>query len=216
VNKLEGVNNMLVDKSIIGFLTELKSDSPAPGGGSAAALVGAIGAALGIMVGNLTVNSAKYETVHAECRMISLDLGEHLARLERYIDEDTEAFNKVMKAYKLPKETDEEKTVRSKIIQESLKVASMLPFAVAKTCLDVVELTEKILSIGNINAASDAAVAGRMAQAAMWSAIYNVRINLGSIKDVNFVADMKTKVESIIMRSEVLMDQLVKTANEKI
>jgi formiminotetrahydrofolate cyclodeaminase len=207
---------MLIDKSITGFLTELKSDSPAPGGGSAAALVGAIGAALGIMVGNLTVSSAKYEAVHAECRTISLDLEERLARLEKYIDEDTEAFIKVMKAYKLPKGTDEEKMMRSKAIQESLKIASMLPFAVAKTCLEVLELAGKMLFVGNANAASDAAVAGRMAQAAMWSAIYNVRINLGSIKDADFVAGMTAKVESIVTRSEVLMVQLSKTADEKI
>jgi formiminotetrahydrofolate cyclodeaminase len=207
---------MLIDNSITGFLAELKSDSPAPGGGSAAALVGAIAAALGIMVGNLTVSSAKYETVHEECRTLSQDLEKHLSGLEKYIDEDTEAFTQVMKAYKLPKNTDEEKLVRSKAIQESLKAASTLPFAVAKTCLDVLELSGKILCIGNANAASDAAVAGRMAQAAMWSAIYNVRINLGSIKDTDFVADMKASVEGIVVRSEELMVQLVKTADEKI
>ena len=207
---------MLIDKSITGFLAELKSDSPAPGGGSAAALVGAIGAALGIMVGNLTVSNAKYESVHEECTKVSLDLEERLAALEKYIDEDTEAFNQVMKSYKMSKSNDEEKLVRSKAIQESLKVASTLPFAVAKACLNVLELSGKILSIGNANAASDAAVAGRMAHAAMWSAIYNVRINLGSIKDGDFVADMKGKVEGIVARSEELIVQLVKTADEKI
>lgn len=207
---------MLIDKSITGFLAELKSDSPAPGGGSAAALVGAIGAALGIMVGNLTIGSAKYETVHEQCKGVSLDFEERLASLEKYIDEDAEAFKQVMKAYKLPKNTDEEKQVRIKAIQEFLKAASTLPFTVARTCLDVLELSVKILSIGNVNAASDAAVAGRMAEAAMWSAIYNVRINLGSIKDADFVADMKSRVDDIVARSEVLMDQLVKTANEKI
>jgi formiminotetrahydrofolate cyclodeaminase len=216
VNKLGDVKEMLIDKSINRFLTELKSDSPAPGGGSAAALAGAIGAALGIMVGNLTVNSAKYEAVHEECKAISLDLEKCLTRLEKYIDEDTEAFNKVMDAYKLSKKTEEEKIVRTNAIQESLKIASMLPFTVAQTCLEVVELAGKILCIGNANAASDAAVAGRMAHAAMWSAIYNVRINLGAIKDIDFVADMTSKVESIVTRSEALMVQLVKTADAKI
>jgi formiminotetrahydrofolate cyclodeaminase len=207
---------MLIDKSISEFLAELKSDSPAPGGGSAAALVGAIGAALGIMVGNLTISSAKYEAVHEESRKLALDFEVCLAALEKYIDEDTEAFTKVMKAYKLPKSTEEEKMVRLGTIQEALKAASSLPFEVAKICLKVLELSGKILSIGNANAASDAAVAGRMAQAAMWSAIYNVRINLGSIKDADFIAVMTGKAEEIIVRSEELMAQLVKAADEKI
>jgi formiminotetrahydrofolate cyclodeaminase len=212
----ESAHERLIDKSIAGFLTELKSDSPAPGGGSAASLVGAIGAALGIMVGNLTVSSDKYATVHEECKKISQELEACLAELEQYVDEDTEAFTKVMDAYKMPKATDEEKMARSIAVQESLKRASMLPLAVANTCLEVLALAGKMLVIGNANAASDAAVAGRMAQAAMWSAIYNVRINLGSIKDAAFVADLTAKVESIALRSEVLMNQLVKTADEKI
>lgn len=207
---------MLINNSITEFLTELKSDSPAPGGGSAAALVGAIGAALGIMVGNLTVSSAKYEAVHEESRKLALDLEDCLAALEKYIDEDTEVFTKVMKAYKLPKSTDEEKRIRSQVIQEELKAASNLPFEVAKACLKVLELSKKMLTIGNANAASDAAVAGRMAQAAMWSAIYNVRINLSSIKDNDFVNDMTGKVDGLVMRSEVLMTQLVKVADDKI
>ncbi len=207
---------MLIDKSITDFLADLKSDSPAPGGGSAAALSGAIGAALGIMVANLTVGSAKYEIVHDQCRRLTFDFEERLAALEKYIDEDTKAFNEVMKAYKLSKHTEEEKQMRTKVIQESLKAASTLPFTVAEACLDVLELSVKILSIGNANAASDAAVAGRMAEAAMWSAIYNVRINLGSIKDADFVAAMINRVEDLIVQSEALMAQLVKVADEKI
>ena len=207
---------MLIDKSITEFLAELKSDSAAPGGGSAAALAGAIGAALGIMVGNLTVSSAKYEAVHDESRKLTLDLEKCLTALEKYIDEDTEAFNKVVKAYKLPKVTEKEKLERSNAIQETLKVASNLPLMVARTCLEVLELAGKMLSIGNTNAASDAAVAGRIAEAAMWSAIYNVRINLGSIKDTDFVADLKGRIEGIVVRSEVLMAQIARTADEKI
>lgn len=207
---------MLIDKSVTEFLAELKSDSPAPGGGSVAALVGAIGAALGIMVGNLTVSSAKYEAVHEESKKLALDLEGCLLALEKYIDEDTAAFTQVMIAYKLPKGSDEERLVRNKTIQEKLQAASSLPFKVAQNCLKVLELAAKMLFIGNANAASDAAVAGRMAQAAMWSAIYNVRINLGSIKDADFVADMTGKVAGIVARSEVLMTQLVETANVKI
>jgi methenyltetrahydrofolate cyclohydrolase len=207
---------MLTGNSITGFLAELKSDSPAPGGGSAAALVGAIAAALGIMVGNLTMHNGKYESVHEESRKLALDLEACLIALEKYIDEDTAAFTGVMKAYKLPKSTEDEKQMRSQAIQEALKAASKLPFEVAHDCLHVLELSEKMLSIGNVNAASDAAVAGRMAQAAMWSAIYNVRINLGSIQDRDFVTNLTGKIEDIVARSELLMAQLVKTADAKI
>jgi formiminotetrahydrofolate cyclodeaminase len=207
---------VLINKSITEFLVELKSDSAAPGGGSAAALAGAIGAALGIMVGNLTVSSAKYEAAHEESRKLISDLEKCLAALERYIDEDTEAFNNVINAYKLSKSTEEEKLRRSDAIQEALKGASNLPLKVATVCLEVLELSGKMLSIGNTNAASDAAVAGRMAQAAMWSAIYNVRINLGSIKDLDFVAELKGNIEDIVVRSEALMAQLTKTVDEKI
>lgn len=207
---------MLTDESVTGFLAELKSDSPAPGGGSAAALVGAIGAALGIMVGNLTVKSAKYEAVHEESRKLAWELEGCLTALEKYIDEDTAAFTQVMNAYKLPKNTEEDKQIRSQVIQEELKRASNLPFKVATACLTVLELSEKMLSIGNANAASDAAVAGRMAQAAMWSAIYNVRINLGSIKDAQFITDMTGKVADIVVRSEASMTQLIKMADVKI
>lgn len=207
---------MLIDQSIAAFLRELKSDSPAPGGGSAAALAGAVGAALAIMVGRLTLGSANYEPVHAECGQIAAALEPCLAKLTAYIDEDTAAFNKVMAAYKLPKTTDAEKTARGSAIQAALKQASNLPLAVAQTCLDVLELAGKMLVIGNANAASDAAVAGRLAQAAMWSAVYNVRINLSSIKDAAFVADMTARTEHTIIRSKALLDQLITTANEKI
>lgn len=207
---------MLINKSIADFLAELKSNSPAPGGGSAAALAGAIGAALGIMVGHLTVSSAKYEAVHEESKKLISKLDERLRALEKYIDEDTEAFNKVMKAYKLPKGTEEEKGVRSGAIQDALKEASILPWQVANSCLEILKMSNRMLCIGNTNAASDAAVAGRLAQAAIWSAVYNVRINLSSIQDTYFVADMQKKVEEIIKSSEIELSQLIESANEKI
>jgi formiminotetrahydrofolate cyclodeaminase len=206
----------LMDKTIQGFLAELKSDSPAPGGGSAAALAGAIGGALGIMVGNLTIGSGKYAEVHEQAKQLVNELEEKLARLEGYVDEDTQAFTQVMQAYKLPKNTDKEKTLRSQTIQQAMKSAAQLPMQVATICMEVLELSGKMLEIGNVNAASDAAVAGRMAHAAMWSAIYNVKINLGSIKDQEFVATMTKQVASVVDRSEKLLLQLVQKAEEKI
>jgi len=207
---------MLMDKKLNVFLAELKSNSPAPGGGSAAALAGAIGAALGIMVGNLTVSSEKYTEYHKQASQLIEQLEEKLASLERYVDEDTQAFTQVMLAYKLPKSTDKEKTLRSQTIQQAMQSASQLPMKVATVCMEVLEMSGRMLEIGNINAASDAAVAGRLAHAAMWSAIYNVKINLASIKDQNFVADMNKQVNSVVDHSEELFTQLVQQANEKI
>lgn len=207
---------MLMEKKLNDFLAELKSDSPAPGGGSAAALAGAIGAALGIMVGNLTVSTEKYAAVHGEAQELVTKLEEKLASLERYVDEDTEAFTQVMRAYKLPKATDEEKTLRSQTIQQAMQGAAKLPMQVAVVCMEVLEMSGSMLEIGNANAASDAAVAGRMAHAAMWSAIYNVKINLGSIKDQTVVAELTTQVNTVVERSEKLFQELVQKANEKI
>lgn len=207
---------MLIDKKINEFLDELKSDSPAPGGGSAAALAGAVGAALGIMVGNLTVGSAKYEAVHSETKHLMKQLEEKLASLKKYVDEDTQVFNQVMAAYKLPKSTENEKLLRSQTIQQALKEASNLPMNVAQICCDVLKLSVRMLEIGNTNAASDAAVAGRMAHAAMWSAIYNVKINLASLKDQDFVDKMSEQVTVLVQRAEETLDELVKKVNEKI
>lgn len=207
---------MLTEKSIHEFLAELKSDSPAPGGGSAAALAGAVGAALGAMVGNLTVSSAKYANVHAEMKQLIPSLEGKLKSLEGYIDEDTEAFNQVMAAYKLPKSTDAEKLLRSQVIQQALQEASKLPMKVAQVCMEVLELSYKMLELGNSNAASDAAVAGRMAHAAVWSAVYNVEINVASIKDADFVNQMSEQIRLVVDKSDALLAQLAAKANEKI
>lgn len=204
---------MLLDMTLKTFLDELKSDSPAPGGGSAAALAGAIGAGLAQMVGNLTVKSDKYQSVQAEVQTLMPRLEDHIERLARYVDEDTEVFNRVMAAYRLPKVTDEEKAARSEAIQSALKQAALLPMTVAESCQEVLLLSKRMLEIGNVNAASDAAVAGRLAHTAMWAAIYNVRINLGSIKDQDFAAGMRKRTAALLERSEPALAALLKEAD---
>ncbi|MDU4960266.1 MAG: cyclodeaminase/cyclohydrolase family protein [Sporomusaceae bacterium] len=207
---------MLIEQTITAFLQALQSDSPAPGGGSAAALTGATGAALAIMVGKLTLANEKYEPVHDECGKLAAALSACLDKLTLYIDADTAAFSQVMAAYKLPKATTDEKAARTAAVQTALKQAAALPLAVAQTCVEVLELAARMLAIGNTNAASDAAVAGRLAEAAMWSAIYNVRINLASIKDVSFIDATTAAVAREIDRAETLMRQFVPAVNVKI
>mgnify|MGYP003586076603 CR=1 FL=1 len=207
---------MLVDMTIKEFLAEITSDSPAPGGGSAAALAGAVGAALAAMVGNLTLGNAKYEDAQAEVQSIVPHLNSQQVKLEQYIDEDTAVFNKVMAAYRLPKATDDEKLARSQAIQQALKAAAALPMDVAERCCEVLVLSKRMLAIGNANAASDAAVAGRMAHTAMWAAIYNVRINLDSIKDQDFVAEMKEQIKVVTVKGEAALNELLAETDRKI
>lgn len=207
---------MLVQMTVSDFLAEIKSDSAAPGGGSVAALSGALGAALAAMVANLTLDNAKYEAVHAEVARLRPQMHELMSKLEHYVDEDTAMFNKVMDAYRLPKATDEEKTARSAAIQLALKGAAELPMQVALCCQEALLLSKKMLEIGNTNAASDAAVAGRMANTGMWGAIYNVRINLGSIKDQAFTEDMKSQIAALIVHAEIAMQELLNEVEKKI
>ena len=189
---------MLMTKSVQDFITELAADSAAPGGGSAAALAGCLGAALTKMVCNLSLDEAKFGAVLPEIEAIRTESGDLLAKLTRAVDEDAAAFNEVMAAYKLPKATDEEKTARLAAIQQSMKQAALLPLGVAGDCLAVLKLAGRILPIGNANAASDAAVSGLMAYAALQGAIYNVKINLGSIKDAGFCQKTREQIADIL------------------
>ena len=188
---------MLITKSVQDFITELAADSAAPGGGSAAALAGCLGAALTKMVCNLSLDETKFGAVLPEIQAIQTQATDLLAKLTRAVDEDATAFNEVMAAYKLPKTTEDEKTARLTAIQQSMKKAALLPLEVAGDCLAVLKLAGRILPIGNANAASDAAVSGLMAYAALQGAIYNVKINLGSIKDADFCQKTREQISAI-------------------
>ncbi|WP_434131759.1 cyclodeaminase/cyclohydrolase family protein [Sporomusa sphaeroides] len=201
---------------ITDFLEELGSNSPAPGGGSISALAGALGGALTAMVCRLTVDNSKYAEVQSEIQAILAEADRLSAKLTNCVDADTEAFNQVMAAYKLPKATDAEKAARSEAIQKAMQHAADLPLGVAECCLRVLAMSGRVLKIGNANAASDAAVAGLMAHAGLHGALYNVKINLGSIKDEKFVANTQTKVSAIIEEDKVLHQELLATASQVI
>lgn len=207
---------MLIQMKITDFLEELGSNSPAPGGGSISALAGALGGALTAMVCRLTVDNSKYAEVQSEIQAILAEADRLSAKLTNCVDADTEAFNQVMAAYKLPKATDAEKAARSEAIQKAMQHAADLPLGVAECCLKVLAMSGRVLKIGNANAASDAAVAGLMAHAGLHGALYNVKINLGSIKDEKFVANTQTKVLAIIDEDKVLHQELLATAGQVI
>ncbi len=165
------------------FLDDLAAATPAPGGGSAAAHAGAMGAALVAMVARLTVGKKKYAAVEAQMNEI-LNQAERLRReLTAAVDEDSAAFEGVMAAFKLPKDTPKQEKVRTEAIEKASLRAAQVPLAVAKKSVSVMALAERCVALGNLNAISDGASAAAMAHAALTSAGYNVRINVNGLAD---------------------------------
>lgn len=188
---------MLVNKTVKEFVEATASNEPVPGGGSVAALTASIAAALCEMVANLTIGKKKYVEVEDEMKEISQKLNSCRQALLEYIDKDAQSFDEVMKAYGMPKDTDEEKAARSAAIQESMKDAAAVPLAVAKSTFDLMEPIRAVVVKGNSNAVTDGAVAAMMARTGVLGALYNVKINLGSINDQDFVSKVSADVAHI-------------------
>ena len=186
---------MLGQMKITEFLAATASDAPVPGGGSVAALSAGISASLIEMVANLTVGKKNYEAVEAEMKAISEKAHPFLETFVAAIDKDAESFDGVMKAFKLPKETDEEKQARTAAIQAGMKDAANVPLQTARDAFSLFSMIEAIVVRGNSNAVTDGAVAAMMARAAVLGAIYNVRINLMSIKDEAYVAAVTEEID---------------------
>lgn len=184
---------VLVDLTITQFMETLGSDAPAPGGGSASALGGAMGVSLLKMVTELTIGKKKYADVEDDMKVIRTEAAKLQSQLLRAIDKDTEAFDGVSAVFAMPKETDEQKATRSKALQEALKAATIVPFEVMSLLNDVITITEKAVGRSNTNAASDLGVAAVQAKAALQGAWLNVLINLSGIKDETFVTEYKEK-----------------------
>jgi methenyltetrahydrofolate cyclohydrolase len=193
----ERINYMLIEKSFNDFLGELASCSPVPGGGSVAALSASLASALTEMVANLTIGKKGFEKVEEEMKKISRESSNYREKFLKDIDKDAEAFTQVMDAFKLPKNTQEEIAKRKKVIQEEFKNAALVPLEVAKDTVKLMELTSKVVEMGNKNAISDGAVAAMMARSAVLGAISNVKINLQSIKDEDFVNRVSKQANSL-------------------
>jgi formiminotetrahydrofolate cyclodeaminase len=198
------------------FLDELASSAPTPGGGGAAALSGAMGAALVSMVCNLTIGKKNYEAV-------SDDLKKTLARAEalreeltKGIDEDVVAFNKLMGAYGLPKATDDEKAARTAAIQEALKAATLAPLATCKVCYDVIALSKEAADKGNLGVISDAGVAVLAANAGLRSCVLNVFINAKSIKDRDFAEQQLAEVNALLAKAAAETEAVYEVVRGKI
>ena len=202
------------DKSIQIFLDQLASKSATPGGGSVSALMGAQSAALVSMVCNLTIGKPKYAEVEVE--MIALLKQSELLRekLISLIKEDIDVFNQLMIAYGLPKETHEEKQLRTDKIQAVLIAATELPMNCARACAEAIDLSRRAADKGNLGAISDAGAAVMAAYAGLKSAALNVYINTNNIKDEQFVGATLKELDAILKGLELTVEdiyQLVKT-----
>jgi glutamate formiminotransferase/formiminotetrahydrofolate cyclodeaminase len=191
----------LVSMTVERFADEVSSNSPAPGGGSVAALAGSLGAALAAMVANLTVGKAGYESAWASSSSLAERAQELKAALLRAVDDDTRAFDDVLAAMRLPKGTEEERTTRSAAIAAAYEKATAVPLATARQCLQALELAEQAAVTGNRNSASDAGVAALLAKAGLDAAILNVRINLPSVREGKFKTDTVAEVAELQAKS---------------
>ncbi|MFZ5518689.1 MAG: glutamate formimidoyltransferase [Candidatus Zhuqueibacterota bacterium] len=206
----------LVKKDLRDFSNELASESPAPGGGSVAALAGALGAALSTMVANLTVGKKGYESQWEPMRNVAVRGQELKDALLRAVDEDTKAFNTLMAAFGLPKKTGDQASQRESAIQSATKGACLVPLSVMKNSLIVMELARTVALHGNENAASDAGVAALMARAAVHGAGLNVKINLPGITDASFVAEKIAEVSSLLERAQQSQEDILAIVTRKI
>jgi formiminotetrahydrofolate cyclodeaminase len=198
------------------FLDELASASPAPGGGSVAALSGALGSALTSMVCRLTVGKKKYAAVEEEMKKILFQAEELREQFTVLIEKDAAAFNKVMEAYSLPKDSEPQKALRNAAIREATKEATLVPLQVMKHCIDALALVQTVAASGNANSISDAGVAALMLHAAVEGAALNVRINLKGIEDTEFVGWKSEELSSLRNTSRMMLEEIQGIVGEKV
>lgn len=196
------------DKSIQLFLEELASHDATPGGGSAAAVMGATAAALTSMVCNLTIGKPKYSAVESDMKALLVKSEALREKFTAMIKADVEGFNQVMQAYGLPKESVEDKERRTAVIQAALKEATEVPLACAIASAEVILLSKEAAEKGNINVITDAGVSVVSAYAALKSSALNVYINVGSISDKKYGAEKLAELEKILVKAEVSVDSI--------
>ena len=207
---------MTANSSIQTFLDDLASERPTPGGGGAAAVSGAIGAALVSMVANLTIGKKNYEAVWQDLEAVNAKAVALRAELIRAIDEDVVAFNAVMGAYGLPRATDDEKAKRAAAIQAALKDATLAPLRAVKACFEVIRLSAAAAEKGNLNVISDAGVAVLSANAGLRSAALNVFINAKAIKDRDFAEKQIAEVNALLAQAAATTETVYQTVRTKI
>ncbi len=198
----------LVEHTLKSFTDVLASEAPAPGGGSAAALEGAIGIALTHMVGSLTAGKAKYEEHQEFVKTMMADAQRIQKDFIDVIDRDTEAFNAVSAVFAMPKDTDEQKAARKEAMQNALKGCTQTPYEMMCYSMAALELTAKAVGKTNTSAASDLGVAALSLKAAVQGAWLNILINISGINDQEFVAKYRKEGEEILAKALPMADQI--------
>lgn len=205
---------MFIEKSLQEYVANVASGDPTPGGGSVSALSASLGAALTSMVKNLTVGKKAYEELGDEIKSEFMKNAEEIDRLmeslNKIVDEDTKAFSGVMKAFKLPKETEEEKEARSAAIQDGYKLALEVPLRCAKKCLRLLELQQIFAEYGNAGAITDVGAGTLLAYTGLEGSLFNVTINLNSIKDEEYKKEISHKVDELLREGNILKDKSLK------
>ncbi len=210
----------LIDLSVHEFIRDLDSPKPAPGGGSASALAGAMGIGLSRMVGHLTIPKKKFKKLDADIQDEVVALHEGIKtqeqRLLDLIDEDTNAFNAIMRAFKMSKETEKEKKKRQEAIEQATYKATEVPLEIVRIAHDVLAKLEPLLEYGNQNAISDIGVGALMLYAGLEGAAMNVKINLGSLKDEEYKKKISEEVETHMKSGKRLSEGITKKVHELI
>ena len=206
----------LVDLTVEGFANETASESPAPGGGSISAAMGAFGAALGTMVANLSAHKAGWDERWEEFSNWADKGKEYMDQLIKLVDEDTNAFNKIMDAFGLPKSNDEEKAARTKAIQNATIYAIEIPYKVMETCFQSMEVMKAMAETGNPNSVSDAGVGAIAARSGVLGAFLNVKINASGLNDKELASNYINKGQAIADKAILLEKEILDTVNSKI
>ena len=213
---LEEPEKKLVDMSLTGFANETASESPAPGGGSISAYVGALGVSLGTMVANLSAHKRGWDDRWEEFSEWAEKGQQYKDELLRLVDEDTRAFNKIMEAFGLPKKTEEEKKARQQAIEEASKQAMEIPFKVMETAYNSIAVMRAMAENGNPNSVSDAGVGALCAVTAVEGAYLNVKINAMGISDKKFTVELLRKAEEILQKARGCREMILETVEQKI
>lgn len=211
-----GNNNKLVSRSLTDFADETASESPAPGGGSISAYMGALGAALGTMVANLSSHKRDWDDRWEEFSDWAEKGKELQSELIHLVDEDTNAFNALMTAFKLPSKSDKENKEKQKDVQQATKNAILVPFKVMETSYKAFELVQAMVETGNPNSVSDAGVGAIAIRGAVMGAYLNVKINSGNLKDQKFNKEILTKCESLVKKTIEKEKEILEIVNKKI
>ena len=209
-------DSKLISMNLLDFADETASESPAPGGGSIAAYVGALGVSLGTMVANLSSHKKGWDERWEEFSTWAEKGQQYKSELVRLVDADTKAFNQIMDAFGLPKSTDEEKAIRHKAMQQATKTAIQIPFTVMQNAYGSMEVIKAMAETGNPNSVSDAGVGALCARAAVIGAFMNVRINAAGYHDKDFVDDVISRGKDIENKAIEMEKEILKIVNEKI